>query len=127
MANEVSDVRALLERQARGDDKAVLRGCMRRVSASGGWPKRNIRSRVISPVAVEWHAGRHLRGVARRSPSDPRELLIDLDYTRSQAAAVAQAAASEGKHTLRLAALKEYRECTQAICKLVDARATDAG
>jgi hypothetical protein len=27
-----------------------------------------------------------------------------------------------GKHALQLAALKEYRECTQAICKLVDAR-----
>src|SRR5262245_42451765 len=70
----------------------------------------------IPPVVVEWHGNRHLRGVARRLPSDARELLVDLDYTRSQAAAVAQAAAAEGKHALQLAALKEYRESTQAIC-----------
>ena len=78
----------------------------------------------ISPVVVEWHANRHLRGVTRRVPGDARELLVDLDYVRSKAETVAQAAAAEGKHALQLAALKEYRECTQAICKLVDAGAT---
>jgi len=77
----------------------------------------------MSTVIVEWHASRHLHGVARRVPGDPRELLVDLDYARSRAEAVAHVAAAEGKHTLQLAALKEYRECTQAICKLVDARA----
>ena len=77
----------------------------------------------ISTVIVEWHAARHLRGVARRVPGDPRELLVDLDYARSQAEAVVHSAAAEGKHALQLSALKEYRECTTAICKLVDARA----
>src|SRR5262249_24971034 len=69
-----------------------------------------------SPVVVEWHANRHLRGVTRRVPGDARELLVNLDYVRSKAETVAQAAAAEGKHALQLAALKEYRECTQAIC-----------
>ncbi len=81
----------------------------------------------LSPVVVEWHGNKHLRGVARRVPNDPRELLVDLDYARSTALEVAQSAAAEGKRQLQLAALKEYRESTLAICKLVDAKAVLSG
>src|SRR5262249_32878592 len=81
----------------------------------------------LSPVVVEWHGNRHLRGVVRRLPSDVRELLVDLDFARSTAMEVAQGAAAEGKRQLQLAALKQYRESTQAICKLVDAKSVLSG
>jgi hypothetical protein len=89
--------------------------------------RRGIEVRLVSEqfglnaAGLKFHHLRHSAAV-QRVPTDPQQLLIDLDFVRTMTVDCAIASAAEGNRATVLSALREFRECTRAIADLIGAK-----
>ena len=72
-------------------------------------------------TTVVWHVERHLTGVPKKTSTDPRDLLDDLQYVKTRAENVLQMALEGDKPAVALTAIREFRETVLALAKLTHA------
>jgi hypothetical protein len=72
-------------------------------------------------TTVVWHVERHLTGVPKKTSTDPRDLLDDLQYVKTRAENVLQMALESDKPTVALTAIREFRETVMSLAKLTHA------